>query len=146
MKRWSGRLAIGIALVAGFLAGSVMQTFGVLRAQSSERRVFEIRTYTAAPGKLDALHARFRDQTLTLFRRHGIESVAYFKPQDAPLSDTTLIYVLAHPSREAAKANWAAFAADPEWKAVKATSEVTGPLTTKIESVFADPADYSPMK
>lgn len=109
-------------------------------------RVFEIRTYTAAEGKLDALHARFRDHTLALFKKHDMTSIGYFKPQDAPLKQSTLVYVLAHPSREAAAKNWQAFRDDPEWQQVKASSEAQGALTTKIESVFADPADYSPMK
>ncbi len=108
--------------------------------------VFEIRTYTAAEGKLAALHARFRDHTLALFRKHGMTSVGYFKPQDAPLEQNTLIYILAHPSREAAAKNWHAFQTDPEWQKVKGASETQGALTTKIESVFADPTDYSPMK
>jgi hypothetical protein len=111
-----------------------------------DTRVFEIRTYTAAGGKLDALHARFRDHTLAIFKKHDMTNVGYFKPQDAPLKQNTLIYILAHPSREAAAKNWRAFQNDPEWQKVKAASETQGPLTTKIESVFADPTDYSPMK
>jgi hypothetical protein len=57
-----------------------------------------------------------------------------------------LIYILAHPSRDAAKKAWADFQADPEWKKVAAETQVNGPLVSKVESVFADPADYSPMK
>lgn len=144
-RRWT---FVAAGLVAAFLLGGVAQSFERVRAQSavSTGQVFEIRTYTAPPGKVDALHARFRDHTIALFRRHGIESVAYFKPLDAPASTNTLIYILAHPSREAAKANWAATLADPDWQAVKAASERDGSLTTKIESVYVEPADYSPMK
>lgn len=112
----------------------------------TEMRVFEIRTYTAAAGKLDALHARFRDHTVALFNKHDMTSVAYFAPADAPLKQNTLVYILAHPSREAAARNWQAFKDDPEWQKVKADSETQGALTTKIESVFVDPTDYSPMK
>ena len=108
--------------------------------------VFEIRTYTAAEGKLDALHARFRDHTVELFKKHGMTSVVYFRPQDPPLKQNTLVYILAHPSREAAAKNWQAFQNDSEWQQVKAASETQGRLTTNIESVFADPPDYSPMK
>jgi hypothetical protein len=106
----------------------------------------ETGTYTAAEGKLGALHARFRDHTVELFKKHDMTSVAYFTPQDPPLKQNTLIYILAHPSREAAAKNWRAFQNDPEWQQVKAASETQGRLTTKIESVFADPTDYSPMK
>ena len=137
-------LAAGIFL-AGLALGSVLQPGAVVRAQANGR-VFEIRTYTAAEGKLDALHARFRDHTLRIFKKHGMTSVGYFKPQDPPLSQTTLIYILAHPSRDAAKKAWAEFQADPEWKKVAAESQVNGPLLSKVESVFADAADYAPVK
>jgi hypothetical protein len=130
---------------AGLFVGSALAPYTILRAQP-DHRVFEIRTYTAPDGKLDALHARFRDHTLRIFQRHGMTSVGYFKPQDAPLSQNTLIYILAHPSREAAKKNWADFQADPEWQKVAAASQVDGRIVSKVESIFADPADYSPMK
>src|SRR5262245_22838166 len=86
----------------GLLAGASMKPSSVVHAQGSNR-VFEIRTYTAAPGKLDALKARFRDHTIDIFNKHGMKSVGYWTPQDAPLSQNTLIYILAHESRDAAK-------------------------------------------
>ena len=134
-----------LVFAGGFCLGSLCQPWSAVHAQPNTR-VFEIRTYTAADGKLDALHARFRDHTLAIFEKHGMTNVGYFKPEDAPLKENTLIYILAHPSREAATKNWQAFHDDPEWQKVKAASEAQGPLTTKIESVFADPTDYSPMK
>ena len=134
-----------LIFVAGALVGNVAQPWPALHAQSGSR-VFEIRTYTAAEGKLDALHARFRDHTVGIFKRHGMTSVGYFKPQDAPLSGNTLIYILAHPSRDAATKNWQAFQSDPEWQKVRTESERQGALTTKIESVFVDSTDYSPLK
>jgi hypothetical protein len=109
-------------------------------------RVFEVRTYTAEPGKLEALHARFRDHTLQIFNKHGMTSVGYFAPTDEPLSKNTLIYVLAFPSREAAKKSWDEFRNDPEWQKVQKESEANGKLVTKVDSVFAEPTDYSPMK
>jgi hypothetical protein len=130
---------------AGLFVGCALAPYTILRAQT-DHRVFEIRTYTAPDGKLDALHARFRDHTLRIFQKHGMTSIGYFKPQDAPLSQNTLIYVLAHPSREAAKKNWAEFQADPEWQKVSAESQVNGRIVTKVDSIFADPADYSPLK
>ena len=139
------KLLMSTVFACGFCLGSVVHPWSAVHAQPNTR-VFEIRTYTAAEGKLDALHARFRDHTLALFAKHDMTSVGYFKPQDAPLKENTLIYILAHPSREAAAKNWQAFHDDPEWQQVKAASEAQGPLTTKIESVFADPTDYSPMK
>jgi NIPSNAP len=128
-----------------FIGHVVVPPLGIVHAQSSPR-VFEIRTYTTPEGKLDALHARFRDHTLRLLRKHGMTNIGYFKPQDAPLSRNTLIYVLAHPSREAAKKAWADFSADPEWLKVISDSQGNGDIVAKVESVFADPADYSPLK
>ena len=141
------RVVLGAILVfgCGIALGTRMPPLGIAHAQSSQR-VFEIRTYTAPEGKLDALHARFRDHTLRIFQKHGMTSIVYFKPQDAPLSQNTLIYVLAHQSREAAKKSWAEFQADPEWQKVSAESQVNGRIVAKVDSVFADPADYSPMK
>jgi len=108
--------------------------------------VFELRTYTCNEGKLPDLLARFRNHTIQIFEKHGMTSIAYWVPQDAPLSQNTLIYVLAHPSREAAKKNWDAFRNDPEWQKVQKESEANGKIVSKVESVFMDPADFSPMK
>ncbi|HYU78635.1 MAG TPA: NIPSNAP family protein [Vicinamibacterales bacterium] len=134
------------ALVAfGFAIGHLTAGVTVLHGQPATR-VFEIRTYTAPEGKLSDLHKRFRDHTVRIFQRHGMTSIGYWTPQDAPLSQNTLIYILAHPSRDAAKQNWAAFQADPEWKKVAAESQVNGRIVEKVEAVFVDPTDYSPIK
>jgi hypothetical protein len=108
--------------------------------------VFEIRTYTTADGKLPDLHARFRNHTMRIFEKHGMTNIGYFAPQDGPLAQNTLIYVIAHESREAAVKNWAAFRADPEWQKVNADSNANGQIVLKVESVFADATDYSPLK
>jgi hypothetical protein len=114
---------------------------------ATDQRVFELRTYHASPGKLDALHARFRDHTIALFERHGMAVVGFWVPTDPNQgSADTLIYILAHKNRAAADASWAAFRADPEWVKVRAESEKNGSLTTKVDSVFMSPTDYSPMK
>ena len=65
---------------------------------------------------------------------------------DAPAKDNTLVYLLAHPSREEAKKNWAEFQADPEWQKVNTETQVNGRIVSKVESVFLEPADYSPLK
>lgn len=109
-------------------------------------RVFEIRTYTTADGKLEDLHRRFREHTLKLFERHGMVNIAYWTPQDPKLASNTLIYVVAHASRQAAANNWAAFIADPEWQRVRAASEANGKIVLKVESTFTEATDYSPMK
>ncbi|MDQ6678156.1 MAG: NIPSNAP family protein [Acidobacteriota bacterium] len=109
-------------------------------------RVFELRTYTTNEGKLPDLEKRFRDHTMEIFTRHGMTNVAYFVPQDPPKSQNTLIYILAHESRDAAKKSWDDFRNDPEWKKVAAASEENGKIVTHVDSVFMDPADFSPMK
>ena len=106
--------------------------------------VYELRVYHAPPGKLGELLARFRDHTIKLFDRHGIKSVAYWTPVDEPQKSNTLIYMLQHPSREQAAANWKSFQDDPEWKSVKEKSEVNGKLTEKIDSTFLALTDFSP--
>ena len=107
-------------------------------------RVFEMRVYTTAPGKLDNLHTRFRDHTNRLFVKQGMSLIAYWTPNDNP---NTLIYVLAYPSLEARKRSWKAFMADPEWKQAWAASKekAGGPIVTKVESTFMTPTDYSPI-
>ncbi len=115
-------------------------------SSAARHQVFEIRTYTTAPGKLDALNARFRNHTMKFFERHGMKNIAYLTPEDSPRSSDTLIYVLSHESREAARKSWEAFNSDPEWRRVKAESEAAGPIVVKVESVFVSATDYSPMK
>ena len=95
---------------------------------------------------MDALIARFRDHTDALFKRHHMKSIGYWQPQDAPDSQNLLVYILEHPSREEAEKNWAAFQADPDWKKVKADSEVNGPLVEHIDRHFMDPTNFSAMK
>ncbi len=105
-------------------------------------RCFELRIYTAAEGKLDALHARFRDHTMKLFEKHGMTNIGYFTPLDE--SEQKLFYVLAYPNRESRKESWSSFMVDPEWLTVMSTSEKNGKLLTNIESTFLHLTDYSP--
>jgi hypothetical protein len=107
--------------------------------------VYELRVYHASPGKLGDLLTRFREHTTKLFEKHGMKNVAYWTPMDEPQKSDTLIYILQHPSREAATANWKAFQDDPEWKSVKEKSEVNGKLADKVESTFLVLTDFSPM-
>jgi hypothetical protein len=133
-----------LLIVAGLLLGASLQW--VRAADTPATRVFEIRTYHTFPGRLDALHKRFREHTMKMFEKHGMTNVAYWTPQDSPARETTLIYVISHASREQAKANWAAFIADPEWQKIAADSQKDGKIIERIESVFMDATDYSPLK
>jgi hypothetical protein len=132
------------ALLAGLLLGVFLSAF--ISGSAKETRVFEVRTYTTHEGRLDALHARFRSHTMRLFEKHGMTNVAYWTPEDPALAGTTLVYVLSHRSREAARRSWDAFRQDPEWIKVKAESEAEGPIVSRVESVFGNATDYSPVK
>ena len=128
---------------AGFLAG---QAFDGGDAEAQGRKVFELRTYTSPDGRLDDLLARFRNDTLRIFEKHGMHNVGYWVPADAPASANTLIYILAHDSRDAATKSWEAFRADPEWLAVRERTQANGPITSNVQSVFLEATDFSPMK
>jgi hypothetical protein len=112
----------------------------------AQTRVYELRTYTCNEGKLEALKTRFRDHTIEIFNRHHMESIGYWVPSDGEKSKNTLIYILAHPSREEAAKNWKEFLSDPEWKKVAADSEANGKIVSHVESVFMDPTDFSKLK
>ena len=133
-----------VLLAIGFAAGSWSASSTAL-AQGAGK-VFELRTYTGPEGKLPNLQARFRDHTIRIFNKHGMKSIGYWVPQDAPAKDNTLIYILQHESREAAKKSWADFQADPEWKKVSAESQVDGRIVSGVVSVFMDATDYSAIK
>ena len=129
------------------LAAVIAASLAVPPAGAQEHgRVFELRTYTCNEGKLPDLLARFRNHTMKLFEKHGMTNVAYWVPQDAPNSANTLIYVISHASRDAAKKNWAEFGSDPEWQKVQKESEANGKIVSKVVSVYMDATDFSPMK
>jgi len=134
-RRIAALLLLGLAFTA------------TARAADGPGRVFELRTYHTPDGKLADLHKRFRDHTCALLEKHGAELVGFWTPQDAKDGkDKTLIYLVAFPSREAAEKTWKAFREDPAWIKARAASEVNGPLTEKVESVFLEPTDYSALK
>jgi hypothetical protein len=137
---------MGAAAFLSAVAGGhgLAQATAVAGVEVGNGPVFELRVYHTYDGKLDGLLARFRDHTMTIFKRHGIESIAYWKPTDEPLVGKTLYYMLKHPSRQAATANWAAFRNDPEWKQVSAASEANGKLVEKVDSTFLKLTDFSP--
>ena len=143
-RRW---MAIGVVagcLVAG-LAGP-WASAGVRAQAPSGSRVFELRTYAARPGKFEAMKTRFREHIVPLFAKHGLTLVGFWTYADAPASENTLVYILAHESREAAQRNWAAFIADPVRVRVWEETERDGPINLKVDSVFLNAIDFSPIK
>jgi NIPSNAP len=142
------KISIAVIAAASFAAGS-LATVGFSHLQSvhaASDRVFELRVYHVLPGRLAALQARFRDHTIAIFKRHGMTSVGYWVPQDSPASENTLIYILAHPSRDTANQHWKEFRDDPEWQKVSKESEADGKIVEKVDSTFMTPTDYSAIK
>ena len=111
-------------------------------AAEKDTRCFEMRTYFAAPGKLDDLLARFREHTVKLFEKHGMTNIGYWVPVEN--TDNKLVYALAFPSREARDKSFKEFGGDPEWKTAAKASEANGRLVNKIVSVFLSATDFSP--
>ncbi len=125
-----------------FLLATVLAASLPAVAAEPDTRCFEMRTYFAAPGKLDALLARFRDHTVKLFEKHGITNIGYWVPIEN--TDNKLVYVIATPSREEHAKRWKEFGADPDWQAARKASEENGKLLTKVETVFLNATDFSP--
>ena len=146
MKKLVGGIALTVAFSAGFVAHGFLPIETVAQAQSN--RVFELRTYTAADGKLQGLSDRFRDHTMALFKKHGMINVLYTHPLDADKgAGHTLIYVLAHSSVEAAKKSFDEFRADPDWVKARDASEANGKLLVNPpDSIFLTPTDFSKLK
>jgi hypothetical protein len=138
---------IAVAGLFAILAVTPMRAAETTKPAASGR-VFELRKYYAMPGKLDALNARFRDHTCSLFRKHGMELVGFWMPTQGPEADgdRVLVYILAFPSKEAKAASWKAFQSDPEWIKAKTESEKDGKIVEKVESTLMSATDYSAIK
>ena len=128
-------------MLAAFIA--TMTLAAAEAASDSASPVYEMRVYYSPEGKLDNLHARFRDHTLRIFEKHGIKSVAYFVPAGEN-PEHKLIYFLSFPSRAAREKAWKEFFADPEWQKAARESEANGKIVQKVENYFLTPTDYSP--
>lgn len=143
---------MGTALNTLLLGCAVAVGLGlcVLAATAQDKpaaaKIYELRVYKTNPGKLDALHARFRDHTCKLFQKHGIELVGFWTPAEGDEAKDTLVYIIAFPSVEAQKQAWQAFRDDPAWQKAKADSEKDGVLVNTVTSQNLIPTDYSPAK
>ena len=129
-----------VSLIVGLGVGIFFTT------SAQDQKVFELRTYQATPGNLDNLHARFRDHTIRIFRKHGMEIVGFWSPTSEEEKDDILVYLLAHDSQEAANASWRAFGSDPEWERVAEESNRNGQILAGVERKYMVSTDYSPMK
>jgi hypothetical protein len=141
-RLWAGLLLAGLT-AAGIASHAAQADKGDTKVNT---RVFEMRTYYAAPGKMKALHDRFRNHTNKLFEKHGMTLIGFWSPLDAKQADEKMVYILAYPSKEAADKSWKAFREDPAWLKAKNDSEKDGKLVDKVESLFMNPTDYSQIK
>ena len=128
------------ALAVGYSAGRN----SIVEANSP--RTFELRAYHTAPGKYGDLVKRFQDHTMALFKKHGMQNVAYWNATEDPQRGHVFYYMLAYPSREAREKMWKAFSEDPEWRRVKDASEAHGKLVEKVDAIFLEPTSFSPLQ
>ena len=134
-----------LVAISAFLAGAFLNPSTNAEAQAMTH-VYELRTYNSPDGKLNDLLARFGGGEIDLFHKHGMESVGYWVPQEEPLSENTMVYIVRHESREAADASWRRFGQDPEWHTMRDESERDGRLTSNVERLFLDPTNFSPAR
>jgi hypothetical protein len=140
-------LGLIVASLAAFFGSAYfLNADETAKEKPMEGRIYELRTYTTFPGKLPALHKRFRDHTLKLFEKHGMKNGMYWTPTDPEKSQNTLIYVVSHDSIDAAKKSWAGFRTDPDWIKARDASEADGKIVEKVESVYMTLAEFSPVK
>ena len=139
------RILLAVSLLSILCGATLLLQPGskVSADEGLKARVFEMRTYTTAEGRLNVLHKRFREHTNYLFVKHGMTLIGYWTPTDKP---ETLVYILAYPNMEARKKSWKGFMGDEAWKKAWADSKKDGPVVTKVEAQFLTPSDYSPIR
>jgi len=113
-------------------------------AEVTDETVYELRVYHLNEGKLPLILERFKTKERAIFARCGMHEVAFWVPIDGDIPVNTLVYMMRHKSREAAKASWKMFSADPEWIAVKAETEKDGAFVVKHDITFLKLTDFSP--
>ena len=135
---WAWMTAVLVCAAAGQIRAEAPETVMITLHAKAGAEV-----ELALEGKLPDLLKRFREHTTKLFERHGMKNLAYWTPLDEPAKSNTLIYVLAHASREAAATSWKAFQADPEWLEVRDKSEANGKIVEKVDSTYMTKTDFS---
>lgn len=145
MKTTMFKRMINTLASASFVVLAAFLAPGLAQAQD-DGPVYELRTYTATPGNLDKLLARFRDHTMALFEKHGMTNIGYWLPTDPEAAEDTLIYLLKHDSQEAANASWRAFGTDPAWAVVNEESNRDGAILQSVERKYLTATDFSQMQ
>jgi hypothetical protein len=128
-----------LTAIAGVLFGIGGMGWGVAQENRPAPGFYELRVYTAKPGKRDALAARFASRTAAIYARHGITNVGYWIPQesDAELgvdASNTFIYMRGYPSKAERDKRLKAAHDDPEFGEVVSQQE-RNPATKLIEKV-----------
>ncbi|MCU1323719.1 MAG: family containing protein [Acidobacteriaceae bacterium] len=144
MNRRNALQMMGAAAVVPFVTEPALLAATSVGAEEAGTGIYELRTYTAFPGKHAALLERFGKYEMAIFARMGMPGVGFWVPDEEPGKSTKLVYILRHKSRESAKENWARFQKDPEWIKVKAESEKNGVLVEVHDILFLDLLPFSP--
>jgi hypothetical protein len=139
-------LLASIVVLSAFTSSFRAEEPGKEAKVEGKHGCFEMRTYTAAEGKMDALNARFRDHTNALFLKHGMTVIGYWTISEGNDAGKKLVYLLAYPDRATRDAMWKAFQDDPDWKTARAESEKDGKLVANVKSEYLTATDYSPIK
>lgn len=151
LRRWKFKcwILLGTAVVS-FAAGSLFASrvghLNEVRADSN--RVFELMIYHTVPGRVPALESIFRDLA-KLQAKYNLKVVGYWVPNEDPAWKDTFVYLVVHPSRKEAEANWHALHADAEFLPYRKSAE---PLIEKVngdfnvDEVYMRPTDFSAMK
>ncbi|HJZ84656.1 MAG TPA: NIPSNAP family protein [Polyangia bacterium] len=141
-----GWMVGGVALIS-FIGGGLLvgQSAPIQLARAGSNRMYELRIYHAARGKLSAMESRFRDTTSKLLAKHHLNVVGYWTGEDSPGSNDTFIFLLAHRNLEEAKKNWDAMRTDPEFEKVMKSEQAEKTLE-KADVIYMRPTDFSPMK
>ncbi|MEX1011590.1 MAG: NIPSNAP family protein [Balneolaceae bacterium] len=128
-----------LSLLAGWTPGTAESEPQV------EEPVYQMRIYTAHEGKFEDLKTRFRDHTIRIFEKHGIESIGYWIPQPPAGDGNTLICIVSYENQAATETSWEAFVNDPEWQQVYEESNADGPIVRQAETFYMNSADFSPL-
>lgn len=106
--------------------------------------IYELRIYTALPGRMTALQGRFREHTCRLFGKHGIRVVGFWTNLIGGPSDE-LWYLVEFDSLAHRSSAWDAFLHDPEWARISGESTADGLIVARFENRILTPTDFSPL-
>jgi hypothetical protein len=101
--------------------------------------LYELRIYTMHPERLDAIHNRFSQHTLGIFKRLGMKVVDFWVDAN---NEPKLYYVMEFRDMNERNTLWNTFRQDSEWNEVKNKSEESGPIVISVEEIFMNRADY----